>query len=172
MIAGVGSYCTNGLNNDFDTEIEIGNYTSIGRDFYVLVGSNAMHAPAYWPQAVTNSIFADWGWDYHDPRTRPAKLTIGHDVWVGGQVCVVSKNSIKIGNGSILGARAVVTKDVPPYAIVGGNPARIIKFRFSEQVIDALEKIAWWQWPQETVKERAADFKDIEKFLQKYLPTA
>lgn len=69
-------------------------------------------------------------------------LTIGHDVWIGQNVTL--KNGISIGNGAILAANAVVVKDVPPYAIVGGNPARIIKYRFNEEVIQLLGSSEWW----------------------------
>lgn len=74
---------------------------------------------------------------------------IGSDVWIGYDALIMP--GVKIGNGAIISARAVVTSDVPPYTIVGGNPARAIRQRFSEKQIKMLETIAWWDWPVEKI---------------------
>lgn len=76
---------------------------------------------------------------------------IGNDVWVGSGVTVNRK--VHVGNGAILASGCVVTKDVPDYAIVGGAPARIIKYRFDEKTIARLQKIAWWNWPDDVLRE-------------------
>jgi len=73
-----------------------------------------------------------------------------------------------IGHGSIVGARAVVTKDVPPFAIVAGNPAKIIRYRFEQKVIDKLMEIRWWDWPKEKVEQNIDLLADIEMFLEKH----
>lgn len=79
-------------------------------------------------------------------------------------------NSANIGNGVIAGAGAVITKDVPDYAVVVGVPARIIRFRYTLEEIDALNKIAWWGWSDEEIRERFDDFYlPIEDFIKKYL---
>ena len=70
-------------------------------------------------------------------------LTIGHDVWIGKNA-IITASVITVCNGAIIGAGSVVTKDIPPYAIVAGNPAKIIKYRFSEKVINDLNKMQWW----------------------------
>lgn len=70
---------------------------------------------------------------------------IGSDVWIGYEAVIMP--GIKIGNGAIVSACSVVTKDVPAYAVVGGNPAKVLKYRFSEEVVATLENIAWWNWP-------------------------
>lgn len=72
-------------------------------------------------------------------------IIIGNDVWIGYEAVILA--GVTIGDGAIVGARAVVTKDVPPYSIVGGVPARLIKYRFDENVIAKLQKLAWWDWP-------------------------
>lgn len=96
------------------------------------------------------------------------KIHIGNDVWLGRNVIIT--NSANIGNGVIAGAGAVITKDVPDYAVVVGVPARIIRFRYTSEEIDALNKIAWWGWSDEEIRERFDDFYlPIEEFIKKYL---
>jgi virginiamycin A acetyltransferase len=70
---------------------------------------------------------------------------IGHDVWIGYDALIMP--GIRIGNGAIVSSRAVVSRDVPPYAVVGGNPAKPIKHRFSPEAVETLQAIAWWDWP-------------------------
>lgn len=96
------------------------------------------------------------------------KVVIGNDVWLGKNVIIT--NGAKIGNGVIAGAGAVITKDVPDYAIVAGVPARIIRYRYSQEQIDKLNAIAWWDWPDEQIRERYNDFfEDVQEFINKYL---
>jgi virginiamycin A acetyltransferase len=82
----------------------------------------------------------------------PAPIIIGNDVWIAANVKI--KQGITVGDGAILATESVVTKDVLPYAIVGGNPARIIRYRFSELEINNLLKIAWWNWPDEKIRQK------------------
>ena len=96
------------------------------------------------------------------------RSVIGNDVWLGRNVLVT--NAANIGNGVIAAAGAVITKDVPDYAVVAGVPARIIKYRYTDEQIEALNKIAWWDWTDEEIRERFDDFYlPIEKFIEKYL---
>ena len=76
---------------------------------------------------------------------------IGNDVWIGRDVLL--KTPVKIGDGAVIGAGAVVTKPVPPYAIVGGVPAKLIRFRFKDEDIEFLLKIKWWNWPKEKIEQ-------------------
>lgn len=93
--------------------------------------------------------------------------SIGHDTWIGHGAIIMPE--VKIGNGAIIGSAAVVTKDVEPYSIVVGNPARKIKYRFNKDTIEKLQKIRWWNWDNEIIKERFEDFKmPIEEFIEKY----
>lgn len=95
------------------------------------------------------------------------KISIGNDVWLGRNVIIT--NYANIGNGVIAGAGAVITKDVPDYAIVAGVPARIIKYRYNKEQIEALNRIAWWDWDDELIVERHEDFLgSIEDFIEKY----
>lgn len=94
------------------------------------------------------------------------KVYIGHDVWIG-QAAVIMP-SVKIGNGAIIGSNAVVTKDVPPFAIVAGVSAKILKYRFTKDIIKKIEEIKWWEWSHEELNKRLDDLKDIRKFVYKY----
>ncbi len=93
------------------------------------------------------------GWEtaMPSPEAFPYKgdTVVGHDVWIGYDALIMP--GVRIGDGAIVAARAVVTTDVPAYAVVGGNPARIIKRRYAEAEVSELQRIAWWDWPLEKV---------------------
>jgi len=94
--------------------------------------------------------------------------TIGNDVWLGRNVIIT--NYANIGNGVIAAAGAVITKDVPDYAVVAGVPARIIRFRYTPEQISALNKICWWDWPDEKIRECYNDlYLPVDEFIQKHL---
>ena len=89
-------------------------------------------------------------------KTYPTKgdIIIGNDVWIGYRAAIMP--GVTIGDGAIIGACSVVTRDVPPYSIVGGNPARIIRKRFDEQTIAQLQQLAWWDWPVDKISRYCA----------------
>ena len=90
-------------------------------------------------------------------------IIIGNDVWIGYEAVILA--GVTIGDGAIIGTRAVVTKDVPPYTIVGGVPAKPIRKRFSEETIAALEEMRWWDWEEEKIARHIWDIQagDVEK---------
>jgi acetyltransferase-like isoleucine patch superfamily enzyme len=110
-----------------------------------------------------------WGSVPEYPTVTNGDIEIGNDVWIGQDVMLLS--GVKIGNGAVIGARSLVTSDVAPYEIVGGTPARFIRNRFSIEQIFNLQKIAWWNWPDEKIKENLSNImnSDIEKFIELHL---
>lgn len=99
-------------------------------------------------------FFEEWGLDVKNITNawdNKGDIVIGNDVWIGYEAVIMS--GVTIGDGAIIGTRAVVTKDVPPYTIVGGVPAKPIRKRFSEDVISCLLEIRWWDWSKERIAE-------------------
>jgi phosphonate metabolism protein (transferase hexapeptide repeat family) len=96
-------------------------------------------------------------------------VTIGHDVWIGHGVTVLA--GVTIGTGAVIGAGAVVSKNVAPYEIVGGVPARHLKWRFTPKQAEALQQMAWWDWSHAALKASLPDIRalDIDAFIEKYL---
>lgn len=98
-------------------------------------------------------FFEEWGLDRADVTQawdNKGDIVVGSDVWIGFEAVILS--SVTIGDGAVIGARAVVTKDVPPYTIVGGVPAKPIRKRFSDETIERLEALRWWDWPSERIE--------------------
>ena len=134
----------------------IGRFCSIacGAKFLFTSANHALRSLATYPFPI---FFEEWGLD----RTRVADawdnkgdITVGSDVWIGYEAVVLS--GVTIGDGAIIGARAVVTRDVPPYAIVGGVPARLIRKRFDDKTVETLLRLKWWDWPSEKIARHIA----------------
>ena len=115
---------------------------------------------SYWEDAEDD---ADW---FQHRKSRRA--VIGHDTWIGHGALI--KPEVTIGHGAVVASGAVVTKDVAPYTIVGGNTAKLIRRRYSEQVADRMMALAWWDWDHAVLRERLVDFRSLkaEEFLEKY----
>ena len=148
-------------------KVYIGKYCSIALNVTVFLGGNhrldwctTYPFPALthkWPEAagVTGHPLSN------------GDVRIANDVWLGQNSTIMS--GLTVGDGAVVGASSLVTKDVPPYAIVGGNPARIIKYRFSPELIRRFLQIKWWDWPETQVRSLLPDLvsSDIEGFLSK-----
>ena len=130
-----------------DADLVMGAYCSVAAKVTVLLGGE--HRTDW----VTTYPFSAILPEYRDiaghPRTR-GDVVIGNDVWIGREAMILS--GVTIGDGAVIGARAVVNRDVPPYGIVAGNPARLVRLRFSEATVARLLEIAWWAWPEERVR--------------------
>lgn len=95
------------------------------------------------------------------------RSTVGHDTWIGHAAIIMPNRTV--GTGAIIGAGAVVTKDIPPYAVAVGVPARVIRQRFSAETAEALQAIAWWNWHHELIAERLEDFSlPVDAFVEKH----
>lgn len=102
--------------------------------------------------------------NFADAPYKTIKNTIiENDVWIGMNACIMA--GVNIGTGAIIGAGAIVTKDVEPYAIVGGNPAKLIRFRFDESQVQYLLKTKWWDWGEDKLRSESKLFDNIEMFL-------
>ena len=128
--------------------LSIGKFCSIacGAKFLFNSANHALGSLSTYPFPI---FFEEWGIGVEEiPRAWDNKgdIVIGNDVWIGYEAVIMA--GVTIGDGAIVGARAVVTKDVPPYAIVGGVPAKLIRKRFCESVITALLELQWWNWPE------------------------
>ena len=98
-------------------------------------------------------FFEEWGLDVKnitDAWDNKGDTVIGNDVWIGYEAVILS--GVTVGDGAVIGARAVVTKDVPPYTVVGGVPAKEIKKRFDEKTVEALLNLRWWDWEKEKIR--------------------
>jgi|CXWL01.1.fsa_nt_gi acetyltransferase-like isoleucine patch superfamily enzyme len=128
--------------------LRIGNFCSIAARVQILLGGEhrvdwvtTYPFSVFWPSAS--------GVEGH-PRIR-GDVVIGNDVWLGTEATIMS--GVTIGDGAVVGAKAVVTRDVPPYAVVAGNPARLVRFRFSDDEIERLLALRWWDWGDERIGE-------------------
>lgn len=161
----VGDY-TYIARNSMINSTTIGKFCSIGPNF---LSGKGMHptaglstSPMFYSTGRQNGMTLSWGRDKFD-EMRP--VVIGNDVFIGANVVVF--NGVTIGDGAIVAAGAVVNKDVPPYSIVGGVPAKLIRMRFSDDCVAALRRIQWWNFSDERLREVERFFDDVEGFCRK-----
>ena len=138
------------INHD---KLIIGKFCSIacGAKFLFNSANHTLSSLSTYPFPL---LFEEWGLEKKnvaDSWDNKGDIVVGNDVWIGYEAVILS--GVTIGDGAVIGARAVVTKDVPPYTIVGGVPAKPIKKRFSEESIKKLQSIRWWDWPKEKIAE-------------------
>lgn len=151
------------INHD---KLIIGKYCSIacGVKFLFTSANHTMRSLATYPFPL---FFEEWGLDRKnvtDSWDNKGDIVIGNDVWIGYEAVILS--GVTIGDGAIIGTRALVTKDVPPYTIVGGVPAKPIRKRFTEKTISVLLEKKWWNWPEEKIAKNIGTIQsgDIERF--------
>lgn len=160
----VSSSIESGINFDIPGNrhhIQIGKYSSIGHKLKLNIDLNHDYL------RVTTGEIPELKHLKTSRIKRKGEILIGNDVWLGSDVSVMG--GVTIHNGAVVAANSVVTKDVPPYAIVGGNPAKIIKYRCSQETIDKLNQIKWWNWPPELIAQRANYFElSLEAFADTF----
>ena len=165
---GYGTY----LGPNCSIDAEIGRFCSIAANvktingFHPTTGFASTH-PAFF------STYKQAGFTYTEKKLfqeikfadlRYHAVTIGNDVWIGENVIILA--GVHIGDGAVIAAGAVVSKDVPPYAIVGGVPATLIRMRFKEEIVNRLLKVKWWDKPLSWIEKNSSLFSDVEKLLK------
>lgn len=164
-----------GVNKDsWISDTKIGRYTALAPGIKVIRGE---HPTSGWASIHPSfySTLKQYGFTYTDKQKfeefryadaeKKYAVIIGNDVWIGSNVSIIE--GVTIGNGAIIAAGAVVTKDIPPYAFVGGVPAKLIRYRFSEEQIAFLEELQWWNKDRKWIEEHADYFENIEKLMEK-----
>jgi acetyltransferase-like isoleucine patch superfamily enzyme len=145
--------------------LHIGKYCSISTRVVIFLGSDHR---TDWVSTYPFPMLWENARGIPGHPTTKGDVMIGDDVWIGYQVTILS--GVRIGDGAVIGTGSVVARDVPPYAIVAGNPARIVRYRFDEKAIEKLLQIKWWDWPNEKVKENVHLIcsDSIEEFIKKF----
>ena len=148
-------------------DISFGKFCSVASQIKFRLGINNGHDY----KRISSYEITEFEWNIPAEFLPPCgrcQVNIGSDVWIGRGCILKSTNPDKpliIGDGAVIAADSVVVKNVPPYAIVGGNPAQIIKYRFEPHVIEALLRIKWWDWSLDKIHDNFKYFNDVEKFI-------
>lgn len=145
--------------------LQVGRYCSIAEGLYVLIGRGKNY------HNVTTSAARVFdclhkGYNEHGEH---GSVIIQNDVWIGTGVTIMG--GVTVHNGAVIAANSHVVKDVPPYAIVGGNPAKVIGYRFEQNIIEKLQKIQWWYWDEKKIEENASYFdENVQRFCDLFYP--
>ena len=167
---GRGSY----IGGDCHISADIGRFSSLGNRITQIVETHPIHEPFVTTSPMFTSLRKQTGYTFatrqiaeeyrfYDQK-REIAIQVGNDCWIGNDVCFIG--GVKVGDGAVVLSRAIVTKDVPPYAIVGGIPAKVIGYRYDEETIKLLQKVQWWNMPVEWLKEHADLLCDMDKFKE------
>lgn len=147
-----------------DSRVYIGNYCAIGRYLRIIASNHNTNLPMiqgkFYKEVFNQELIG----------IRKGSVTIGSDVWIGDNVTILG--NVMIGDGACIGAGSVVTKNVPPYAITAGVPAKVIKYRFRKEIVDLMMAIKWWNWSDEKIVKNKSFFNtnlnesDVESILK------
>lgn len=153
------------LDDNLAYNVQIGRYSSIAHDVIFIVDMNHDY------RKVCQGRISGIPYSQSEYTRRKGQIVIMNDCWVGEQVVILS--GVTIGNGAVVAAGAVVTEDVPSYAIVAGNPARVVGWRFEQEQIAALNEIRWWNWQEEKIQELGEElYGTIDAFIERHIEAA
>ena len=158
--------CTYIAPNAFVSKASIGSYCSIGPNLLCGWGIHPTNgistAPMFYSTKKQNGMtLSD-----QDKVEERKRIYIGNDVFIGANVTIL--DGVTIGDGAVIGAGAVVSKDIPPYAVAVGCPIRIVRYRFDPEQVAALQRIKWWEFDDERLKDVERMFFDVNVFIEKY----
>lgn len=141
----------------------IGKFCSIAKGVQFMMGAanHRMASFSTYPFNVMGGLWRETTTPHIDELPKKGDTIVGNDVWIGREAKILP--GVKIGDGAIVAAYAVVAKDVPPYAVVAGNPARVVKMRFPEEVVELLLKLRWWDWPVEEITAFLPVLTDVDQ---------
>ena len=167
----IGRYSYISNNCSFDHAL-IGSFCSIGNDVKLVAAQHPTSnfvstSPVFYDKSSNIGSFTSGQQLFPDYKFVPGtnyKVIIGDDVWIGDNCLIIG--GVKIGTGAIIAASAVVTKDVEPYAIVGGVPAKVIRFRFTKEQIDKILQSAWWEKSGDWLRSHLNEMKNVDTFCQ------
>ncbi len=160
----IGDYTYVAVNSAISLS-QIGKFCSIGPNFFCGYGIHPLNGISTSPMFYSTLKQNGFSLTEKDKIQERKKIVIGNDVFIGANVTIL--DGVTIADGAVIGAGAVVVNDIPPYAVAGGVPAKIIKYRFSDDIINRLLQLKWWNWDEEKLKRIEADFFDIDLFLNK-----
>lgn len=162
----IGKYTYGYRFLNYDTVKQIGSFTSIASGSIVVPNDHKIEWVTTSPVlAVKNFGFINKNLNMEYCPLSKRKVVIGSDVWIGAN-CIIFEG-VTIGDGAVIAAGSIIRRDVPPYAVVA-SVDKIIKYRFSKEIIEKLLKIKWWNWPDEKIKENLNLFYEPEKFVKKF----
>lgn len=130
--------------------VTIGKFCAFGENVKLILSNHNYNYPSI-QYTLYGRLFNELPYE-----KKAGAITVGHDVWIGDNVIILP--DVTIGNGACIGAGTIVTKDIPDYAIAGGNPAKIIKYRFTQNQIDRLNETKWWDWDDAAILQNRAFF--------------
>lgn len=150
-----------------EANLTIGKFCSIAGNVEIFLGGNHR---TDWLSTYPFPFFRKWKKEMpiSEYTVTRGDVVIGNDVWIGSGAILLS--GITVGNGAVIGSHAIVTRSVPDYGIVAGNPARLVRLRFTDEQVQHLNKLAWWNWDMKEIRSRLGEImsNDIDGFIQKY----
>lgn len=152
--------------NSYVKNTDIGKFCSIGPNFCCGLGIHPTNGVSTSPMFYSTLKQNGFSLTEVNKVVESKRIIIENDVFIGANVTVL--DGVKIGNGAIIGAGATVTKDIPPYAIAVGVPARVVKYRFEKDQIEQLQKVEWWNFEEAKLREIERCFFDLNIFIEKY----